>query len=262
MKLVGEGADMIREQINRSGAENLVQRFEASSIAKEREAIIKAASGASSNELISLLQRALNDKDRCVRYAAAEQSGSTQIKELVIPLTKILAADPDYMVRTSAAESLGMIGDLQGLYSLLKALHDRNALVRGWAAVALSKFPAAEAMEPLKQCVAEDRSHFFKFCAMASLISLGTSEFLPPLILELRSKNYRVRCSAATALGEVANIINETDILDALAAQLRRERFLAVKSSIYAAIAAIATVEKMAVRMLEEFLKLTPMTIC
>lgn len=59
--------------------------------------------------------------------------------------------DPHWLVRASAAESLGRRGDNAAVQPLVKALGDPNADVRANAATALGRLGAKDAVEPLVQ---------------------------------------------------------------------------------------------------------------
>lgn len=231
---------------------NCTQQFTTIEDPIEREKIVRSVLNSHFPASYHILSQALHDKDSNVRFAAAEEIGTARLGELVPALMRLVQTDSDYMVRVAAIESLGTIADRRAVSALLDALKDRNALVRGWSATALSQFPTADVIDALRQAIISEKSHFVKVCALSSSILLGEKHVLPELIAELRWSNYRVRCAAATSLADVADKASMSVVLEALCASLRREKTMAVRSSIGAALSRLARVDHRAVSILEE----------
>jgi HEAT repeat protein len=87
------------------------------------------------------LIQALKDKDKVIRFGAADALGRIGDARAVEPLIQALK-DEDYTVRAWAALNLGRIGDAKAVEPLTEALKDENDNVRHYAAEALEKLKA------------------------------------------------------------------------------------------------------------------------
>lgn len=113
-----------------------------------------------------------------------------------------LLHDPEPLVRRTAAESLGKIGDPGAVPLLRAALHDTDASVREAAARGLSRLPAAEPSvgEALIGLLQDPEETVRRAAAHA----LGSAEWPPPVWERLapfvRAADTRVRLAAVQAL--------------------------------------------------------------
>ncbi len=153
-------------------------------------------------QLINTLSLALKDKDKYVRYSAAEALGYIGDAKAIEPLIQILN-DKDSDVRSYAAEALGYIGDARAVKSLSLALKDRDENVRQYAAAALRKI-GGPAIKPLIQ-ILNDTNKDVRERATVTLGNISNARPMEPLILALKDKDKYVRYSAAEALGYIGD---------------------------------------------------------
>lgn len=152
-----------------------------------------------------LLERSLRSQHREVRLRAAEAFGIL-LAGGVAPrsLIRVLQHDPDELVRTEAAESLGAIGDKRAKHALEHAVNDRSPLVRAYAASAMARIRGHINMSALRKRVAIERNPQVRASLFEALYAAGDLSFLPRLFRLLNHANYRVRCAAANAIGAMA----------------------------------------------------------
>ena len=97
------------------------------------------------------------------------------------PLIKALQEDEDYSVRSTAAMTLGEIGDPRAVEPLIKALQeDEDWEVRESAAMALAEFEGDRVVEALIQALRDGES-VVRMMAAWSLGWIGDARALEPL---------------------------------------------------------------------------------
>lgn len=94
------------------------------------------------------LEVALDDSEDLVRSGAAAALGRLRYTPARSSLEHALLRDDDWVVRASAAEALGDLGDIQALDALALALTDEVEPVRGYAALSIGLL-GSEAQLPL-----------------------------------------------------------------------------------------------------------------
>lgn len=118
----------------RSGAEPSARALTAARAAlDEIERIVDSDAQESVGVLVGLLAH----RNVEVRYRSAEALGILLHGRAPAELIRALEHDPDELVRTEAADSLGAIGDVRAAAALRRALGDRSRFVRAYAAAAL-----------------------------------------------------------------------------------------------------------------------------
>jgi hypothetical protein len=81
---------------------------------------------------------------------------------------KEIFEDRDWCIRGAAALALGLIRDTSAVTPLIRALHDEDSYVRGEAALALGRIKDAKAIEPLI-CILEDEDTYVQMAAACAL---------------------------------------------------------------------------------------------
>lgn len=126
-----------------------------------------------------------------------------------------LRADPDRAVRLNAALVLGRLADDNALAVLVKALEDKEAMVRVEAAHALSRYNSPAAFDILLTALRRndsENSRFIRQYAAVALGKLGDRRAVPNLIAALKDESELVRPAVAEALGR----LGETEAIEPL----------------------------------------------
>jgi HEAT repeat protein len=134
---------------------------------------------------------------------------------VVARIAAVLAQDADEQVRTSAAESLGHLGDKQGVEPLIAALKDRNNYVRTAAAAALGLLGPANAALPLIETL-KDSDRLVRSAAAEALGHTNDVRAVRPLIEALGDPDQFVRTNAAYALGKLGDRQAVEPLMDAV----------------------------------------------
>jgi HEAT repeat protein len=177
-------------------------------------------------ETVPALLRALDDRSRVVRTAAARSLGRLHADEAAIPLIQALvahsvprgvagdallrmgpkivpqlrelAAAPEPDVQAVAVTLLGLVGDSRDADVVGHTLHDPSAEVRAAAAEALGRIgtPVSEAE---LQTALDDRVRHVRAAAATSLGEIGTRSALERLLDQARRDEFRPARAAARA---------------------------------------------------------------
>ena len=113
--------------------------------------------------------------------------------------------DSHVTVRSSAAVTLGYIGDARAVEPLIQALNDENEYVRYFAAVTLGRIGDSRAVQPLIQTL-KDKDRDVRYIAADALGKIGDAKVVEPLIQALKDKDEYVRYNAVVALGNIGYI--------------------------------------------------------
>jgi HEAT repeat protein len=156
---------------------------------------------------IPILVHALSEDNWIVRSEAASQIGllgiwldSNLFDDAVTKLISLLQDDPEISVRSSAALSLGLIGDSRAVPILIEALCTDNQVVRFSAVNALRQLRAHSAINVLIKAL-EDTEDNVRKEAIRALRVLSAVEALPTLRKLLQHKAVQVRCESAYSFG-------------------------------------------------------------
>jgi HEAT repeat protein len=103
------------------------------------------------------LIQALQNKDYLIRSRAAYTLGLIQDDRAVEPLIQVLS-DEEWVVRENAAEALGMIKDERAVEPLILAIKDDDYIVRKRAAESLGEIGDLRAVEALKEALKDENS--------------------------------------------------------------------------------------------------------
>jgi HEAT repeat protein len=174
-----------------------------------------------------------HDSDSVVRSRAAQALGMIGGPDTYDELLSALQ-DPDPEVHYGAAEGLGRLGDKRALSHLASALKDDDATMRYAAAQALGELGDADAVEPLMEALRvsddESRGHVVR-----ALMRFNDPRTVEPLILALRTGDPYTRSAAAFALAK----LKEPRAVNHLIAILRSDEDGCVRSNAIAALGGI-----------------------
>jgi len=144
----------------------------------------------------------LNDKNWLVRWSAAKSLGEMKDSSAVAALIDAMA-DKDKDVRTSVAWALTNMGQnaVQPLIVLLKDV-DKDSDVRINAIAALADLKDSRSVGPLTTAL-NDRDTAIRQEVAYALGKIGDTRAVEPLINVLKDPNSQVRINAIWALGEI-----------------------------------------------------------
>ena len=142
-----------------------------------------------------LFLRELTSEDPAVRVHGLEGLEESRVlhdKRVLEPVRRLLSHDSDWLVRVSAAEALGALGDASpdSLASLTTALETDGApLVRAYAAESLAELNAAGSTESINgrlQREQEPRARASMLMALAKLGDLSSLRVLLDMLKEVQ----------------------------------------------------------------------------
>jgi HEAT repeat protein len=125
----------------------------------------------------------LDDPVPIVRAEAADAAGLVRLEEAKQRLRRLLAADPDAVVRAAAAESLGDIGGTDVLGDLERALQDPDDTVRGFAAASLGLVGGESSAGVLERALLTEQSLRVRGELIAAAYRLGAAPLAATLAL-------------------------------------------------------------------------------
>jgi len=158
---------------------------------------------------------ALRDEDWRTRCRAADALGEIGDARAVQPLIAAALQDRNRRVQEDATQALGKIGDVRTVELLITALKNENWDVREAAAVALGKI----GWQPGD--ITERASYLIALGKLDEAGKLGAPG-VEPLIVALRDEDWRTRCRAAEALGEIGDAMAVEPLIGALKDRNRR----------------------------------------
>jgi HEAT repeat protein/uridine kinase len=169
------------------------------------------------SEAIPVLIQALSDNDWIVRSNAASQIGllgiwldKNLLEDALTELIYILQTDPEISVRSSAAISLGMIGNSRIVSALIEALSQEDPVVRISVINSLGRLRDPAAIHPLIDSLEDDDyvcEAAIKVCeaTIKALRALNAAEALPKIRKLSQSKVIKIRREALFTLGFIGD---------------------------------------------------------
>jgi HEAT repeat protein len=157
---------------------------------QEQVSALQALVKMKANSAIPMILELLHSSDEDVRFCAAEalgDLGANEIESVGSALINLLT-DSEYLVRSGATDSLGILG-YKPARNLVESLllNDPAPLVRASAAETLGDLGDTEALNSLKLAM-QDSDTAVRSYAANSLGLLGTPELLPQLQTYLESE--------------------------------------------------------------------------
>lgn len=125
------------------------------------------------SDVIQPLIDASDDPEFEVRVRVTEALGTREDANAVLPTLMKLIQDANPVVRRTAADSMGNIGDVNAVSSLCDAMNDEDETVRSHAAEALGKIPTDQSAEVLVQAFLHDEDYNVRYFAKQSLGEVG-----------------------------------------------------------------------------------------
>ena len=147
--------------------------------------------------------RNLTHEDPDVRRQAVVALGERRNPDVLKIVCAVLDGDKDAMVRASAAEALGKIGDPGAIPSLVKALSDEYYPVRWDALKALGELKAESALPDIERLARTDRQSDCRQAAVIALGKIGGKEVIGTLIDALGDKDESVGYFASQNLARL-----------------------------------------------------------
>ncbi len=190
--------------------------------ANVRSAAVNVLSHIGTSKAADKIIPLLKDNDSAVRWEAADALGFFRTKKSVPYLVTALN-DNEKLVRLNAADSLGCLGDKRAISALVGLLKDSDPLVRGYAACALGEIGDKKVVPNLQAMLNGERSKTSKVRILVALYYLEDTSKLKEILKMLDATDYRVRCTTADSLAEIANRETYKDILKALQYRLKKE---------------------------------------
>jgi HEAT repeat protein len=151
--------------------------------------------------VLTALLELLSDPEPVVRSAAADSLGYAPAGEATQALAGALS-DPSPKVRERAAWSLGSLRDEQAVEALIQALADKEPHVRFAAARALGNAGNGRAERPLVAALSNEEEPDIRAAAAWALGQIGSAGAAHPLIAALSDSHEKVREEVAAALGD------------------------------------------------------------
>lgn len=193
-------------------------------VARVRFAAAKALSmsGRSlKDETVAALIKSLDDPEPIVASAAAQTLGAFQDPSLFGPLSERLA-HPDAMVRLCAVLALGRLGDKRAEDAILTLLRtEKDRKVRATAMIALGRVGTPRVAPVFMKYGLKDQDGRVRASAIEALGSLGLdpATVVPALQPFLQDPENRARANAVVALYRLGRF----EALDALSPMLKSE---------------------------------------
>ena len=150
---------------------------------------------------IESLKSGATDPNPMVRCAIATALGSIGDEECLEILTTMLEEDESWRARRSAVMALMKIRNDSGLETLIKALGDKEAVVRSSAAIALGELGVHDAIGDLCKVLSEEKDPAVRKEIIGSLHAIGSYEIIPSMTrIILEDNDETVRIAAIKAL--------------------------------------------------------------
>jgi HEAT repeat protein len=165
-----------------------------------------------------------------VRRDAVSALGRMRGSEARLKLTELLEKDPDFGVRSQAADALGNLRDRASTGALVKALSDENRNVRASAIVALGYLRDTSACVPLMDAYKREDDLGLKISVLNVLGVIGDDASVPFLIEALGEENPRLKTVAASSLGRIRNPQALSALLELLEDKDKNVRLYSVRA--------------------------------
>jgi HEAT repeat protein len=155
---------------------------------------------------VEVLVSALGERDRGLRWAAANALGEIRDPAAVGPLVEALT-DVEKRIRKEAARSLGEIGDPGATEGLTTALTDESIEVCSAAAEALGRIGAQNSSRSVEVLVRALTNREAKLRRSAAFVlgEMRVHSAIDPLVAAMTDKDIEVRATAAKALGSFSD---------------------------------------------------------
>lgn len=175
----------------------------------------------------------LKDADSEVRMLAIESIGKLEDGKLYVADIAKCLKDESELVRISAAEVLGEIGNPAALDNLESSLSDKSGLVRSYVAEAIGSIGQSESISMLEKHLSEELDENARIGFYVALHNLNKKDYLGNLIDLLKNNDYRIRCAVANSFSILDLTSEESSrVINTLTQALNKEKTIAARSSI------------------------------
>jgi HEAT repeat protein len=158
---------------------------------------------------LPLLSAAMLGHEGRKAYKAARILGKMALAAhnlaLVDPLCAALGS-PHFMVRQTAAQVLGVLGDRRAMTPLIKTLQDEKVQVQLWVVESLAKFDDPGVISPLVETLQQTPSPTLRYTIIRVLGTLGDPAVLPVILAFQDDADYHVRSKVRDAVHELNQI--------------------------------------------------------
>lgn len=147
--------------------------------------------------------KGLASEDPGDRLDAVVALGAMKEPRAAGPLTDLMAKDSSSLVRASCARALVALGGAEHAEAFVRALDDREALVRLEAVTALGTVDARAASERIASLLGADPDEGVRRECAKALGRLRATDRIPALVSALSDRDSTVRLHAELALGRI-----------------------------------------------------------
>lgn len=167
----------------------------------------------SQKEEIQEAIKQLKDSDEKIRSQAALILGWAGEGDVLDPLIEVLKNDSSPKVRANAAMSLGQLSNENAIQSLISALSDTDAFVRGMIVYSLGLLKAKEALNSLIMILETDPDKEARMAAADSLAQIGDEKAIKHLVSAyVNDPEDSVKAESRDSLNRLAKQLKITEI--------------------------------------------------
>jgi HEAT repeat protein len=187
---------------------------------KLRLAAVEKLKESGTQEAVSILINALNDKSESVREEVIKALGVIKNHASDSPVGKALKEDKETKIRIAAAEYFGNIRSKDSITALESALADKDMKVRLAAIASLDAINAVETINVIGKAL-DDREKEVRLKALDALANTKSNLIIPQVKKALKDKEKQIRIRAIEILGGIkdheallalADSINDKDL--------------------------------------------------
>jgi len=186
----------------------------------------------SQKEEIQEAIKQLKDSDEKIRSQAALSLGWVGEGEVLNPLIEVLKNDISPKVRANAAMSLGQLNNENAIQSLIAALSDKDAFVRGMIVYSLGLLKAKEAINPLIMILETDPDKEARMAAADSLAQIGDEKAIKHLVKAyVNDMEDSVKSESRDSLNRLGAQLNITEIDVLIQSEMERRQQAQISSA-------------------------------
>jgi len=186
----------------------------------------------SQKEEIQEAIKQLKDSDEKIRSQAALSLGWVGEGEVLNPLIEVLKNDISPKVRANAAMSLGQLNNENAIQSLIAALSDKDAFVRGMIVYSLGLLKAKEALNPLIMILETDPDKEARMAAADSLAQIGDEKAIKHLVKAyVNDMEDSVKSESRDSLNRLGTQLNITEIDILIQSEMERRQQAQISSA-------------------------------
>lgn len=199
-----------------------------------RELALEALADYDCPIVISSIIQMIDDDDPLIRTCALEKIADLEVKSEEVKKVFLKALfDKNSLVRATVVESIGLLNLKEFSNDLERCLSDKDPLVRAYAAFALGQLKSAKSTSLLEEKLSKEKSSRVRLRFYASLYLLGKNNYIRKVFRLLKSRDFVVRSAAVSLLGHIMTSENKELIKFKLNELIRTETNEFVIENIY-----------------------------